>query len=437
MRAQEPEQGPAPAGEFRSAPRTADAGGGTSPRIRLAGLALLALTLMVPVTVPVPVLRELVKDRYAVSELLTSLFMSINMVGALLAAPLAGAALDRWGRPRALLVGALVADALCFLALTAPVTFPVFLAVRFAEGCAHITALSVLLTLASHALPAPRRGRAMGLVGGSMMLGVALGAPLGGWLGRDDALLPLRAGSALLLGATALAALSAGRPAARGERPRLREIAAALSDHPVIAVPLAFAFADRFTVGFFTTTFSLYLRRVHDVSSAQIGLAIATFMIPFALLSYPFGRLAERRSAVALLCVGSLLYGAGTAAVGFVAPPGPLLALMFAIGVAAAVMFVPSMLLTIRVAPDAVRATALGAFNAAGSLGFVIGPVAGGAISQIVAGGWDWLTGYRTAFAVAGASEALCVAIALPVLFRLRRVRAETGDPIPPPTSPT
>ena len=403
---------------------------------RLAGLGALALGIMVPVTVPVPVLRELVQDRYAVSELLTSLFMSINMVGALFAAPLAGALLDRWGRPRALIVTALVADGIGFFALTMPISFPVFLAVRFAEGCAHIAALSVLLTLASTALPAARRGRAMGLVGGSMMLGVALGAPLVGVLGRSDPLLPLRVGGVLLLSAAVVAAVFAGNAPARDRRPGLREIVAALRAYPAILVPLAFAFADRFTVGFFTTTFSLYLRRIHDLSSAEIGLAIACFMIPFALLSYPLGRIAERRSVIGLLCVGSVVYGIGTAAVGFAAPLGPLLALMFAIGIAAAVMFVPSMLLTIQIAPAAVRATALGAFNAAGSLGFVAGPIAGGTISQLVAGGSDWLTGYRAAFTVAGASEAICVVLALPVLLRLSRAGSSQNPaaPSPPPT---
>ena len=48
-----------------------------------------------------------------------------------------------------------------------------------------------------------------------------------------------------------------------------------------------------------------------------------------------------------------MLYGIGTAAVGFTAPPA-LFGLMFAIGVAAAVMFVPSMLMTTRMVPDEV-----------------------------------------------------------------------------------
>ncbi len=393
--------------------------GGTGRR--MAALAVLALWIMVPVTMPVPVLRELVQGRFGVSELLTSLFMSINMVGALITAPLAGALADRLGVRRPLLVGGLALDALCFFALTAPLPFPLFMAIRFLEGCAHIVALSILLSLASNALPAARRGRAMGIVGGSMMLGVAIGAPLGGVLGRDDPLLPLHVGGALLAAAAAVATFATREFAGHEERPGLRAIAAALRAHPVILAPLAFAFADRFTVGFFTTTFSLYLGRIYSFSSAQIGLAIATFMLPFALLSYPIGRLADRASLVALLCGGSLLYGVGTVWVGFTEPPA-IFGLMFAIGVAAAVMFVPSMLMTIQIAPDRIRTTALGAFNAAGSLGFVIGPVAGGAISQLVAERADWLAGYRAAFATAGASELLCVALALPVLLRLRRL---------------
>jgi len=390
---------------------------------RLAGLALLALAIMAPVTLPVPVLRELVQERFEVSEFLTSLFMSFNMVGGFIAAPIAGAVADRLADRRRLLVGALAVDALCFWALTARIPFELFLAIRFLEGCAHIAALSLLLTLSSQAFPAERRGRAMGLVGGSMMLGIALGAPLGGVLGRQGPLFPLEVGAGLL----ALAAIAAyplvRETGGRSERPSFRDIVATLRANPIILAPLTFAFTDRFTVGFFTTTFALYLRRIYDLTSSEIGLLIAIFMIPFAVFSYPFGRLAEKHSPVAMLCIGSLLYGIGTAAVGFTAPPA-LHALMLATGAAAAVMFVPSMLMTMQVVSDRVRATALGAFNAAGSLGFILGPLAGGAISQFVAGRVDWLSGYRAAFAVAGASELLCVAIALPLLLRHARRRS-------------
>ncbi len=385
----------------------------------LLGLGLLALAVMIPVTLPVPVLRELVTDRFAVSEFSTSLFMSINMIGALLTAPFAGILADRWGRRRALLAGSLVLDALCFFLLAAPISFPLFLAIRFVEGITHICALSMLLALASHALPDEQRGRAMGVVGGCMMLGIALGAPVGGILGQSSVLLPLQLGGVLGLLTASLALWIVRESKAHDERPNLVEILRSLRAHPALLIPLAFAFADRFTVGFFTTTFSLYLRRIHNQDSVEIGMAIAVFMIPFALFSYPFGRLAERFSLTLLLCSGSLLYGIATAAVGFMSPPA-LYGLMLAAGMAAAVMFVPSMVMMTRLAPAHIRTTALGAFNAAGSLGFILGPLCGGAISQLVAAETTWLAGYRAAFVVAGFSEFLCVAIALPFLLRLR-----------------
>ncbi|MFP8876406.1 MAG: MFS transporter, partial [Myxococcota bacterium] len=74
------------------------------PGARLAVLGVLAVMILLPVTLPVTVLRGLVQERFGVSEFLTSLFMSVNMLGAVIAAPLAGALADRVGRRRELIV---------------------------------------------------------------------------------------------------------------------------------------------------------------------------------------------------------------------------------------------------------------------------------------------------------------------------------------------
>lgn len=391
---------------------------------RVAALGLLALLVLVPVTLPVAVLRGLVQERFGVSEALTSLFMSINMVGAVLAAPLAGALADRFGRRPQGIVAALLADAACFLALTQPMPFSLFLGIRFLEGCAHIFALSQLLALASGCRPAEQRGRVMGLVGGGLLLGVAVGAPLGGQVGRVDPVAPLYLGSAISLAAALLAAMILRETDAGGERrPGLAAIARLVRGNALLAVPLAFAFIDRFTVGFYTTTFSLFLQRIHDLPPPRIGVLIAIFMLPFAALSVPFGILAERTSRALLLCGGSLLYGIGTASLPW-CPVDALPWLMAATGSAAAVMFVPSLVMTTELTPGAVRSTALGAFNAAGSLGFILGPVAGGLVSQEVArqaGSWE--TGYRAAFLVAGGSEILLALSVLPLLLIWERRR--------------
>ena len=64
--------------------------------------------------------------------------------------------------------------------------------------------------------------------------------------------------------------------------------------------------------------------------------------------------------------------------------------------------------------------TALGAFNTAGSLGFILGPLTGGLVSEVVRASHGPAAGYQAAFAVAGVSELLCAALALPFLLKLR-----------------
>jgi len=342
-------------------------------------------------------------------------------MGAVLAAPLAGALADRFGRRRELLVVGLACDAALLFALTLPIPFPLFMALRFVEGGAHIFSLSLLLALASASQPDARRGRVMGMVGGGITLGVAVGAALGGFLGRDDPLRPLQVGAAVAVAAALVSWRVLREPGgAAEERPGLGRILGALRANPLLLAPLAFAFVDRFTVGFYTSTFSLYLSRVHELSAMRIGILIFSFMFPFAVFSYPFGRLSERRSPVAMVCLGSLVYGVGTAAVPWW-PIDGIVVLMIGLGIASAVMFVPSMVLTTNTAPAEIRGTALGAFNAFGSLGFIIGPAVGGLVSQQVAASASWQAGYRAAFAVAGASEIACVALALPFLLRLLR----------------
>jgi MFS family permease len=236
-------------------------------------------------------------------------------------------------------------------------------------------------------------------------------------LGHTDPLRPLLAGGVLLVVtmAIAFAFLRDSDLREDPEEPVSGGLMRALRTEPRIIVPLLFAFADRFTVGFYTTTFSLFLSRVYGLGPQQIGLLIAAFMLPFAVLSYPFGILSEKTSRVGLLAVGSLLYGLGTASL-VLWSPAQLPFVMAAIGISAAVMFVPTMVLTTEYASDELRSTALSAFNAAGSLGFIVGPVVGGLISQSFGSDEEWLAGYRAAFGVAGGFEIVLVFLALPFL---------------------
>jgi MFS family permease len=269
----------------------------------------------------------------------------------------------------------------------------------------------------------------MGAAGAGLLLGVAVGAPVGGVLGRSDPILPLWVGCGILLAAAvATRGVLRETPIAGESRPGLGEIARVVRAHALVAIPLAFSFVDRFTVGFFTTTFSLYLKRIHDLPPSRIGLLIAAFMLPFALLSYPFGRFSQRSSRTLVLCGGSLLYGVGTASLTAWAPEA-LPWFMASLGTTAALLLVPSMLLATELTPESVRSTVMGAFNTAGSLGFIVGPLAGGAVSQWVAARTTWYAGYSAAFVVAGISVVIVAALALVPLHRWERKR-----PAVPPT---
>jgi MFS family permease len=381
--------------------------------MRTLALGALTFLLMLPETLPVPVLRALITDRFGTPPGIAAWFMAANMIGAMLAAPLAGFLADRGrGRTRPILA-ALVLDAILMAGMAHANAFAPMLALRVLEGGAHITALSLVMSLCADAA-GPHRGRVMGMVGAGLTLGIAIGAALGGRLGRDDPLRTLWGAALALLLAASVAALALPADVRPAARHGLRSIARAVAQQRALRVPLALSFVDRFTVGFFTTSFPLLLAGVWGVPRPEIGLLLGAFLLPFALLSYPFGRLAERTSPARLAALGSAVYGLGTMLVG-VTPPHLLWGLMPLLGISSAVFFVPTLLLALESAPAIGRGTAIAAFHAAGSLGFLIGPITSGAI---VAAAASEREGHALAFAVAGAAALLSAFLLLP---RLRR----------------
>lgn len=373
-------------------------------RARLTLLGLLTFLLMLPETLPVPVLRGLVVDRFSVSAAQATLFLVANMIGALLATPLVGLHVDRTGRRRRLCVVLLVADALLMQLLAHPVDYTTFLLLRTVEGAAHLSALTLLMSLVADAA-GERRGRALGMVSAGLTLGVATGAALGGQIGRDDPLLTLHVASVVLCVAAVVGVIVLPADGPVHRRPGYREVLVAMRREPRLRTPLLLAFLDRFTVGFFTTGFPLMMSGLHAASTPTIGKLLGAFLFPFAVLSYPFGRLAERWSRRRMVAGGSLCYGLLVAAVG-VAPPHWQWLVLPLCGVMSAIMFVPTLLWLLERAPDVGRSTAIAGFHAAGSLGFLLGPLVCGELIDLGGEDADGY-GYSLAFAVAGAVEVL------------------------------
>jgi MFS family permease len=391
----------------------------------LAALTFLAVT---PVTMLVPVLKSLVQDTYGLDAAATSDFMAVNMVGAVLAAPLAGFLQARFAHPRDSIAAAFLCDAALLMALRfarGEVSYPLYLGIRFFEGAAHILALSMVLGLAARCgRDAASRGRVMGAMGAALTFGVALGAPLGGKIGDRAPDLVFTIGASLSLLAGIVAALRLGRAQAAERHRGLFSAVRALREDARLFVPYAFTFTDRFTVGFFISAFPLYLGNVLQRSPGQIGAALAAFLLPFAALCYPVGRLSARVSRTTFMAVGSAVYGVSCCLVGHVSE-GALIPLMVVLGLASSVMFVPTLMLASVLGGESDRTTVMGGFNAAGSLGFLCGPLVAGRVVTYVSQSQGEASGYAAAFVVAGIAEMLCVGLALPFLKRLER--AEVG----------
>lgn len=393
--------------------------------MRLLPVAVVIYLLMLPVTGMVPVLSGLTAQRYPeTGDLARHLFMSINMIGALVAAPLSGLLSDSIGRRVPLICAAFVVNGLSLMMIAGDWSYGTLLAWRFVEGCAHMTALSLLMTLGADHARRENLGVTMGGVGAAVSLGVASGAPLGGWLGAETATDVPWLGGWLMLAIAVVVPLVLREPTEKPHRMNPRALIAALTSNRLLAVPYAFAFVDRLTVGFIVSTFSLYLASVMGFDAPRIGLVMAAFLIPFSLLTWPSGALCRYWDRLGMMIVGSVLYGVFLVALGL-ADAGAMVWVMAAGGVVAALMYAPTLVLTAELAGAGQRASTMAGFNIAGSIGFALGPLlAGSLVGLFRALGMD---PYLPVFIIIAAIEVGVALAMLPLWLRRRRLASANG----------
>ena len=381
-------------------------------------LALLAFASTLATAVVFPNIGSFVRDRFTLTDTEASLFAVSYLAAHVIFAFIWGAVADRIGKKKPLLLAGYVSTALFHFALPFVDDYPMLLLVRFGEGAMSILGFSLVMAMAMDIARRENYGRVMGIMGASIALANTVAFPLGGAIGAHSMLLLCSAGAAILL----LCAALGWRGLDDGIAGRARSLSDAifvLRSRPMLAIPYGFTFIDRFTVGFFAVTFPLYAARAFGMDAAESGRLLSAYLLPFSLLTMPVGRLVDRIGGLKLMVGGSIAYGVVIMFVASV-PQSMLLPLMVTSGVLASVMYAPSLWLVAAHAPGEKRASAMGGYNAAGSIGFALGPITGAVVSD--------LFGYTAAFVSAGVSELLCVALFLPVMRALlrRNATAET-----------
>ncbi|MDP1829320.1 MAG: MFS transporter [Archangium sp.] len=382
-------------------------------------MPLLALGNVLAGMLLIPAARPFLAARFPGSDGALHAFFSVNMLGAAVGAPLVSRLADRLGSRRGLAAGLSVLDAGLLLACLLPLPLWAMLTLRTLQGAAGVGALSIVMGSARRGQSPSAHGGAMGRMAAAVVAGIALGAPVGTVLLSGGATFVfMAAGAVAAVVALGCLTIEGGAPVRKGDAGSMRSAARA------VRVPALFVGAERFAVGCFVTTFSLYAHQALGLNDRQVGAGFSLFLLCFALSSWTVGAVSARLSPALLLCAGAALFGGGFAALGFVGAGGlwPTLALM---GLASGCIYTPSLCLASQPVPEAQRATAMGLINGAGTLGMMLGTALAGVLSAgLMHGGWTRGAAAAAVFLVAGLTQWVVLALSGPALLRLVRGQA-------------
>jgi AAHS family 3-hydroxyphenylpropionic acid transporter len=397
-------------------PGEGDAGAGRRASA-VVSWALLIFTGVLSGTMLIPAVRPLFAARAGAAEGAMHAFMTLNLLGAVVGAPL----LARWADRRRAGVGVVAAlafgDGVLLLACATPLPIPALLALRFVQGALNVGALSILMGLAPRG-GAQAHNRSYGVAGAAMMAGVAAGPPLGTALLVTSPVGPLVVGGVLeLLAAVAVLRLAvaprAAAPAAASS--------ALLRAEPLLRLPALWAFVERFGVGCFVVTFALHCHQARGLGDAQIGRLYGWFLIPFVLAMYPASRLGPRAGRAPVVLGGLVAYGVAYLLIGTASTRVLPLVLALA-GVASSAVYAPALCLAATLAPAARRAGAMAMLNASGALGMMVGTAVAGIASAVLRRAGLGASAYVTVLACAGVAQFVAAAASVPALVRMREL---------------
>lgn len=335
-----------------------------------------------PDTMAAPVVKELFIDRYGASPSLAQFFNGVNLLGAVAALPLLWTSRRRLSSV-SLVVWASIADALLLGSMALPLGLGWTLVARGLEGVTDVIVFAALFDLVrSHSRGHVATG--MGVASTPLLLGLGLGAILGGFVVRQSSggSIPvwLFGYSALLSGVVGVIAWARRDLLQGGEAAAQSTIEVSVGS-PTALEPardplwpaLAMTFSDRATGGLITGTLPIALAQLLGYSPFARGVLVGLPLLLMALGTGPAGVLCDRFGSLRVRVIAGIAYASAFGLLSVTGDnPLPLGLVMVVIGLAGSVLFSSSIALAIRCGPATI---ALGAFRGAGDLGFLSGTV--------------------------------------------------------------
>jgi MFS family permease len=174
----------------------------------------------------------------------------------------------------------------------------------------------------------------------------------------------------------------------------------------IIAIGVGAVTIDSALLGLIAPLLPLIQERT-GASDAEVGIALAAYAVPIALLSLPLGRAADRFGRRALLILGLLLVAAGSVLIAESRSLELLIAARVIQGIGSAGSWISALALVSDTAPPGRRGESIGAALAATGVGSIAGPALGGVAADVLSYEAPFLIVAAIALALVGAAGAL------------------------------
>ncbi|MGC4190339.1 MAG: MFS transporter [Thermomicrobiales bacterium] len=340
----------------------------------------------------VPVVALYAKD-FGVSQTAIGLTIAVYGLARFLVNYPSGQLADRLGRKPALAIGGAITIAGTVACAIAP-NYAFFLAARFIAGAGAAFVLTADQIILTDIAQPHNRGRVMAIYTGVFVFAVGAGSFPGGWLATHVGLASPFWANAMLAGVVTILALAfvpETKPAVPvsqtgaqvpklGFRAQLSMLVAVPGFALVCLVSFAAFFAR--TGGLFNVIPLLAEDRI-GLEPDQIGLGIGMVSIVGLFLIYPSGALVDRFGRKAVI-VPSTLFSAGAMAFfAFADSFASYLAASFLWAVASGIAGAAPAAYAADLAPKAHIGPAMGLYRTIADLGYVVGPLLLGTISDL------------------------------------------------------
>lgn len=389
----------------------------SDPAVRVVVLMVFVIMLGFGIIAPIlPLYARSFGVSYDAASLLISAFAFMRLV----ADPVVGPIVDRYGERRCSVVGVLTVGVSAALAGVAS-NFTLVVVFRAAGGAGSSLFFAALYSYLLKVVPSHRMGRTMSIFYGALNVGIIAGGPFGGLIAHAWGLaspLFVYAGLCFFSGLLYLRFMpdpnvvtrmkSEPPPAENLEVPLLRRTRSQVMElmkHRAFVTTVVLNMAFFWVVaGGYDTLVPLFARERLGMSPVGVGAVFGLAVTGEFMVLYAAGSMSDRIGRKPVLLVSLALLAVMMAVLGWAGTPVALGVLIFVVGLTSGSTAAAPAAMLSDVVPESGSGTAVGVFRFFGDLGFVLGPLVGGVTAGAL--------GFKWAFAM----------MAVPALFALALV---------------